>query len=273
MMNISLWNSNHIFYTIIDLGLIYLLVYYLLLLLRGTKAFSLLNGFVLLLFVTEFSRRMGLNAFSWVLDKASTMLLVALPIVFQPELRRTLEELGNRRFLYQLFSKKQQQVKFFSMIKEAVEWLSDKHIGGLIVLAGEDPLTDVIENGIRLDAAVSPELIISIFHPKTPLHDGAIIIRKGRIAAAKCILPLSQDKITATKCGTRHLAALGLSEQSDATVIVISEESGVISVARYGELVRYIPAQNLPQYLMDISKQVRKEGGKGVGLPSATARP
>ncbi|MGE5557738.1 MAG: diadenylate cyclase CdaA [Bacillota bacterium] len=263
-MNFTWPDPLHFLLIAVDLILIYFLIYRGLLLLKGTKAIPIVYGFAILLMIYGLSKLLGLATFAWVLETIAPVLSVAFLIIFQPELRRALEQLGNRRFFHHMFFKEKQQEAVYAAIKEAVENLSNTNTGGLIVLAVNDSLADIVEKGIKLDALLSSELVINIFHPKTPLHDGAVIIQNSRVVAAKCILPLSEDEYAVTKLGTRHLAALGLSEQTDAIVIVVSEESGAVSMARFGELIKRIPIQKVPEFLSKLGKQTREEARGGV---------
>ena len=182
-----------------------------------------------------------LPAFSWLLRNSVPMVLVAIPVIFQPELRRALERLGRSS---PLLNRKGDTTRVQSVINEvvkSVDGLAQRRTGALIVFHGVTGLGDVIERGVRVDGEVSSELLATIFFPNTPLHDGAVIVHGDRVVAASCVLPLTDRELSDSQLGTRHRAAIGVTEQSDALVVVVSEETGRISVARNGRIVRLDP--------------------------------
>ncbi|MBP2655380.1 MAG: hypothetical protein H6Q73_2949 [Firmicutes bacterium] len=238
---------------IIDILLVAVLLYKLYIMIRDTRAVALLKGLIVLLIATLVSKWLSLNVINWLLQKTMTVVMVALPIVFQPELRRGLEQLGRGK----LFSKRifldEEETKFLmEEIVRGVSLLAKTRTGAIIVFERETGLNDYAETGTRIDGLVSSELLTNIFVPNSPLHDGAVIIRANRVMAAGCILPLSDARTLGKELGTRHRASLGLSEQTDSLVVVVSEETGIISVAQSGNLIRYIEPEGLKGYLQPL---------------------
>ena len=196
------------------------------------------------------SDALEMNAVSWVLQQIISVGVVGVVIVFQPELRRVLEQLGRSKLARQLFGsqKRQRNTQMEQHVTEIVKALNDmsrKKIGALIVIERSTKLGDVIESGTVVDAEISSQLIENIFEPNTPLHDGAMIIRDERITAAACILQLSDDYSISRELGTRHRAAIGITETTDAVSLIVSEETGIISMAREGKLTRYLDTKSL----------------------------
>ena len=241
---------------VLDILIVAFVFYRVIIWIRGTRAVQLIKGLAVLLLAFFFSRRFGLAATSWLLDKVMTMGLIAVPLIFQPELRRGLEQLGRGR-LFAGASRLMESEDVQGMIREvvrAVQVLSRNKVGALIVLERQTGLKEVEETGIPLDAVVSAEVLVNIFVPNTPLHDGAIIIRGDRIAAAGCFLPLTESEVS-QELGTRHRAALGISEQSDCVAIVVSEETGIISLTHEGRIKRHLDDTGLSELLQGIFKQ------------------
>lgn len=231
---------------IVDMVLVAFVLYKLYVMIKDTRALALLKGLIVMLIATVISKWLGLNVIYWLLQKTMTVVLVALPVVFQPELRRALEQLGRGTlFKNSVFLNEEEQENLLEELAKTVAVLAKNKIGALIVLEREIGLSDYIETGIKVDGLVSNEFLINIFIPNTPLHDGAVILRGNRIMAAGCLLPLTEDRSLKKELGTRHRAAIGLAEQSDAAVIVVSEETGIISLARSGRLVRDLDAEAL----------------------------
>jgi diadenylate cyclase len=216
------------------------LAYYLLLLIRGTRAVPILLGIILLVMVLAAANSFHLLVLATVMQVVLLGTAVTLPIVFQPELRRFLEQLGRGGMLA-----RREAADEAAMLEEAVTvlaraavLLARNRVGALIAVEGATGLREYVESGTRLDARLSVELLLSLFAPRSPLHDGAVILKGMLVEAAGCFLPLSDNVLTTSHLGTRHRAAIGLSEQTDAVVLVISEQSGAISVARLGKLSR-----------------------------------
>ncbi len=224
---------------LLDIALVSLIIYLLLRLFQGTQAVALVRGVLLIVLVTAIlSQTFDLVAFNWMLSWAGPLLLVALPVIFQPELRRALERVGRTM---PLFVRRQDNTVTQRLINEvavAAEQLARRRTGALIVVEGATGLAEIIDRGVQLDAEVTTELLQTIFFPNTPLHDGAVVMRGDRIMAAGCVLPLAQKDLGDPQMGTRHRAAVGVTEQTDAVSVVVSEETGAISVARNGRIIR-----------------------------------
>ncbi len=235
---------------LVDIAAVALIFYGLFRLVRGTRAVQLIKGIVVLFVAAAVSDWLELATLKWLFDQAQIALLVALPVVFQPELRRALEQLGQGR----LFGRDWYFAHGFSPrsldeLSKAVASLSRQRIGALIVLQRSTRLGEYVETGIRLEAAVSAELLVNIFVPNTPLHDGAVVVAGDRILAAACFLPLAESIAVGPEMGGRHRAAVGISERSDAVAVVVSEETGSVSVASEGKLVRNVDPAALREML------------------------
>ncbi len=231
--------------SVLDILMVALVFYGLFRLFQGTQAVALLRGItvIALIFVLAASR---FTAFGWLLKNALPMVLVAIPVIFQPELRRALERLGRSAPLVMgRGSREAAAQQIIYEVSQAVEALARERTGALIVLEGETGLEEYIESGERIDADVSARLLTTIFFPGTPLHDGAVIIRGDRIMAAACVLPLTQRDLADSSLGTRHRAAVGITEQNDAVAIVVSEETGIVSLSRSGRIARRLDGQRL----------------------------
>ena len=235
----------------VDIAIVSYLFYKILTMVRRTRAVQLLKGLLVLLVVAFISNMLQLQTVSWLLSQFQMMLLVALPIIFQPELRKALERIGKSRFFgHQVMD----QETFQHMVEEivrAVQVLAKTQTGVLLALERETGLNDYADTGVLVNAEVSCELIENLFFPKAALHDGATIIRGDKVYAAGCFLPLSENPNISKSLGTRHRAALGLSEVSDAFIIVVSEETGVISVVEEGRMTRYLNDDTLRSMLME----------------------
>ncbi len=231
----------------LDVAVVAYAFYRFLLLVRGTRALQLLKGLFILFLLTFLSRVMQLETVNWLLQTAQLSLAVALPVVFQPELRRALEQVGRGRFFSEAWNAagSRDLESFLDELLGAAKVLSEQRIGAIIVVERETGLNDIIETGIRVEGRVSREFLINIFVPDTPLHDGAVIIRGNRIMAAACYLPLTEPQNVPTDMGSRHRAALGISEQTDAVVLVVSEETGARSIALGGKLMKQLDSKTL----------------------------
>ncbi len=235
-----------------DIFIVSYACYRLLLIIRGTRAEQLLKGVMVLLGFSAVSRWLGFSAANWLVNKVWTGIFIALPIVFQPELRRALEQLGRGRLFPTLLTEKSTELEMqIEEVVLAATELSKQKIGALIVWLRETGLEDYADKGVILDAAISAELLKNVFTPNTPLHDGALIISSGRIQRAAAFLPLSDNPRIDKQLGTRHRAAIGISEVSDALVIVVSEETGTIAMAANGKLARPLDEQMLRNQLME----------------------
>lgn len=242
------WND------IIDILLVSFIMYQLFLLIKETRAIQMLNGLILIFFLVFLSNVLGLATMSWILTGLSAVWIIAFFIVFQPELRRVLVELGQNKLFKVIF--KEHKI-LYKELKEAAEILKRKKNGALIVLERDVNLKSFIDTGTKIDAETTSELLLSIFNPKSPLHDGAVIIRQGRIAAAGCILPLSQKEDIDKSYGMRHRAAIGISEETDAITIIVSEERKSISLAIGGKITPDIDGDTLVEILSLYAPKIR----------------
>jgi diadenylate cyclase len=237
--------------SLIDIGIVAYVFYRLLGLIRGTRAEQLLKGLVLLLVFTVIASYLELDMVNWLVEKLWILFAITVPIVFQPEIRRFLEQLGRGSFFTSSrhLSLMEEYENIITEVSESARILSRNRVGALIVLTRETGIAEYLDSGVKMDALVSSGLLINIFVPNTPLHDGAVIISGGRIDRAACFLPLTNNPALDKELGTRHRAALGISEVSDALVVIVSEETGTISVAREGQLQRYLDEDGLKELL------------------------
>ena len=260
---------------IIDLAIVIFLIYYFLKIVKGSRAWQLIKGIVLLIVITWLSGLFNLKILNWILTGIMNLGVIAIIVIFQPELRRGLEQLGTNKFAKffgidkDLATKTKEDI--YKIVIAATE-LSKTKTGALIVIERDIKIQDIISSGIPMNADVSPQLLVNIFEPKTPLHDGAVVISNNKIAAAACVLPLADDKDIAKELGTRHRAAIGISKESDSIVVVVSEETGKISVAKDGTLIADLREDSLKKILITnvvtkrfaVEKQERKEKIKSI---------
>lgn len=245
-------------HNIVDVVILSILIYNVIKLVLHTRSNSLFKGIALVLVMAWLSSALRLSAVSWLLNQIISMGLLVLVILFQPELRRGLDQLGRSRFMRRVFGATVQDRETENIerpveeIVRAMNNMARKKIGALIVIERVTGLGDVIETGTRVDAEISGPLIENIFEPNTPLHDGAMIIRNRRINAAACILPLSEDPSISRDLGTRHRAAIGITETTDAVSLIVSEETGIISMAREGRITRHLDARSLNILLTEL---------------------
>lgn len=232
----------------LDIIIVAVIFYWVYIFLRETRAMRILYGLIVLLILMALGQLLNLILLNWILKSLMAMLLVAIPVVFQPELRTALEKLGRTKFLGELAFSRHDSNELINEILSAVNILSHQKTGALIVLQRQTGLREYIDNGISVDAALSAELLLSIFFPKAPLHDGAVIVVGNKIVAASSILPVSQ-LFLGDNLGTRHKAGLGITENSDAVSIIVSEETGNISVAVSGKLETRISEDRLKNRL------------------------
>ena len=237
---------------ILDIFIVAIILYKVYELLQDTRAITLVKGLLVLLGITLVCNALELHVISWLLQKAVTLIFVALPIVFQPELRRALEHLGRGRFLANpaVLDDVQAQHVVHELVR-AVRTLASTKTGALLVIERNMGLNDICARGVQIDALITADFLLNVFIPNTPLHDGAAVIRGNRLIAAPCVLPLTERSFS-TELGTRHRAAIGLSEQCDALIVVVSEETGTISVAEEGRIVRHLDAEGLKKILMPV---------------------
>lgn len=243
---------------ILDIIIVSVLFYWVYIFLRETRAMRILYGLIFLLLFMAIGKLFNLVLLNWILKSLMTMLIVAIPVVFQPELRTALEKLGRTKLLGELAFSKIENIEAVSEIIEAVTFFTAKKIGALIVIKRQIGLREYIDNGCRIDAKLSAKMLASIFFPKSPLHDGAAIISQNKIIAAGSILPVSQSELNES-LGTRHKAGVGLSEVSDAIVVIVSEETGNISLAVGGRLETKLSAERLKNRLLYLMKQEKKK--------------
>ncbi len=238
---------------VLDILIVAFIVYKVLGFIRETRAEQLAKGLLILVIITLASKVLHLYTLNWILSGVMTVGLVALVVIFQPELRRALEHLGRSRFTNVLNGVDKEEAKRMVLeMVEAIESMSSSRTGALIVIEGEITLNDIVETGTVIDANVSAEMIGNIFYEGAPLHDGAMIIRGDRLHAAGCVLPLTQNKQLSKELGTRHRAGIGITENSDAMVIIVSEETGVISIAKNGNLIRFVDVKKIEKALLDL---------------------
>jgi len=244
-------NPWDIIRSLVDILIVAYVVYRILRWISGTRAEQLLKGLVLLLVFSLLASALELDMVNWLMEKLWIVFAITLPIVFQPELRRLLEQLGRGKF----FSLSTSQVEMeeyeaiINEIGEAADILSRNRVGALLILIRETGIAEYLESGVDLDALVSAGLLINIFVPNTPLHDGACIISNSRIKKAACFLPLSDNPNLDKELGTRHRAALGITELSDAIAVIVSEETGIISLAQEGKIQRHLDPLSLREIL------------------------
>jgi len=234
---------------ILDITLMSLILYRLLLIVKGTKAAQMMIGLAILLLASLASRYLELFTIDWLVQSFWAQIVIAMIVLFQPEIRRALAHIGEAQFLN--FASAEELKSLEEIVRAAVS-LANRKIGALIVIERETSLKDFVEIGTNLDARVSKELLLSIFHPTSPIHDGAVIINGNRVAAAGCFLPITLSSDLNKSLGTRHRAGIGLTEETDAVAIIVSEETGIISVGLGGKIEEKIDMGTLRDMLTDI---------------------
>ena len=255
-----LWEGLHRWRDILDILLVAFVFYRLLIIVRGTRAFQMLVGLAVLLSALVVSKWLHLTTVEWLVTSFWSQIVLALVILFQPEIRRTLAQIGQNPFGNALTE--MEETRTLEEIVKAAVALSNRKIGGIFVLEREIALKDIVEMGTPLDAKVSKELLLSIFAPPSPMHDGAVIIHADRVEAAGCFLPLSVNPNISKMLGTRHRAALGVTEDTDAVVIVVSEETGAISLIVGGKMTRELDTGSLRRVLTRIFVREKKSRGE-----------
>lgn len=248
----AIWNITHRLSAadVADILIVAVILYQVIMLTRQTRGSAVLKGLVLLLAATLVSTLLGLTALNWLLMSFINNGVLVLVIVFQPEIRKALESLGRGALLHSSRSEGGEDRE--TVISEIIQCLTDlsrRRVGALIVFEQKTGLKDVIETGTAIDARISAALLENIFEPNTPLHDGAVIIRDKRVVAGACILTLTESRSVAHELGTRHRAAIGISETTDAMVLIVSEETGIISMAKGGRITRHLDAPAIRQVL------------------------
>jgi diadenylate cyclase len=255
---------------LLDILLVSVLVYRLLILVKGTRSAQMYVGLFVIVVVGLIARELNLIAVGWIVDSLKTVWLIAFVILFQPELRHALASIGRTRY-FRSFLRGDSFYGVIGEIVRAAETLAQRRHGGLIVIERNVGLRNFVETGTRIDARITAELLVTLFSPGSPLHDGAVILHEDTVIAASCILPLSTNPGTSISLGTRHRAALGLSEECDAAVIVVSEQTGAISVAFRGEMKQNLDEGALRSELSRIFR-IRpedEEARQGVGAVGA----
>ncbi|MDM8214362.1 diadenylate cyclase CdaA [Enterococcus hirae] len=246
--------SYHFFINILDIMVVWILVYRLIILVRGTKAVQLLKGVAFFFVLRTISGLIGLNTLTWLMDQIINYGVIAAIVIFQPEIRRGLEHLGRSPiFTMSRLDKRNQEEKLIKAYDKAIQYMSKRKIGALVTIERQTGLDEYIETGIPLDADISGELLINIFIPNTPLHDGAVIIKDDKIAVASAYLPLTESTKVSKEFGTRHRAAIGISEVSDALTIVVSEETGGVSITLNNE---FIPHLSQAEYIKILTEEL-----------------
>lgn len=268
----ALWNNISVsqyspFQITADIVLVAIIFYWIIMIIRGTRGTNILFGVGVLAFVFALSRWLNLIALGWLLERLLTVVLIAIPIIFQQELRRGLEKLGHTKFF--LAREAQHIDALRNIVLESIAELGKKRQGALIVFHGDSSLREYIDTGVRLNAKPSKELLMALFSPGSPLHDGAVILDRNEIVAAGCVLPHSLKEYGHT-FGTRHKSALALSEASDAKIFIVSEERGSISYAATGEMERDITLERARHLLKEI---LRPQNGRHPFLKNHVASP
>ena len=263
LSEISFFFSRLDWLSAVDILLVTLAIYWLLALVRGTQAAVILRGVIfLVIIIAMLTTFLRLRAFSWLLRTTLPALLISIPVIFAPEIRRALERLGRAGTVWNPGAREADVQPVIDAIATAAQRLSERRHGGLIVIERQVGLKDYADTGVALDAAVTVELLLQIFYPNTPLHDGAVILKGDRVGAAACVMPLtSGEALTDRQMGLRHRAALGISEVSDAVAVIVSEETGIISVAHNGRMIRRLDAARLKNILAAF---YRPRGGRSL---------
>ncbi len=245
------WNLTHQpnLADVLDIIIMTLLLYQLVMLTKQTRAIQVLKGLAVLLVISYISELLGLTSLNWLMRSVLNNGALLLVIIFQPELRKALEQLGRGAGFEHTAASVSENQRIVNEITQCCLRLSKRRVGALIVFEQKTGLKDVIETGTALDAAISSPLLENIFEPNTPLHDGAVIIRGQRIVAAACVLTLSESNALSRDLGTRHRAALGISEASDAVTLIVSEETGIVSLTKNGHMVRRLDAEGISNAL------------------------
>ncbi|MDO4746116.1 MAG: diadenylate cyclase CdaA [Bacillota bacterium] len=238
----------------IDILIVAFVIYQLLKFLRKTRAEQLLKGVIFLVAATAVTGLLNLHTINWILKGAVSLGAIAIIVVFQPELRRALEYLGRSKIVKAPLGQldKEKGKKIVAHIVKAIEIFSRDRVGALIVFERETNLTDIMESGTIVDAEISEQILGNIFYEGAPLHDGAVVIRDGRVCAAGCVLPLTHNNTISKELGTRHRAGIGITEHSDSLVLIVSEETGIISMASEGQLSRYLDSKTVEKTLLNM---------------------
>ncbi len=263
-------NPWNIITLIIDIVIVLFLIIKVVKILKGSRAMQLVKGILFLIIITWLSSIFNLRILNYILTTIMTYGVILLIVLFQPELRRALEQLGASNKITKYFGLERDIISktkedIYKVVLAATE-LSKKRIGALIVIERDIKLKEIIATGVALNSEISPQILVNIFTPNTPLHDGAVVISDNKISAAACMLPLASDEDIARELGTRHRAALGMSKESDAIVVVVSEETGKISIAKEGTLIADLKEEALKKILISniITKRFKENDKKTI---------
>lgn len=248
---------------ILDIIIVAIIVYRFLLIMKGTKAAQMLIGLGVVLVAFLFSGRFELVTVNWIIQSLWAQIVILLIVLFQPEIRRALAQMGETRFL-QAFAPAEELKSLDEIVKAAVA-LANRKIGALIVIERDTNLKDFVEMGTFLDAKVSKEILLTVFHPTSPIHDGAVVIKGNRMVAAGCFLPIALSSEVSRALGTRHRAGIGLTEETDAIAIIVSEETGTISISIAGKLESHVDMGTLRDILTELFTTGKKKGPQKVG--------
>lgn len=242
-----------IFINIVDVLLVWFVIYQIIKIIKGTKAVQLLKGIFVIVIVRVITVIFHLDTLGLMMEEVIKWGFLAIIIIFQPELRRALEQLGRGRlFARSMMQEEEERERLIAAMSKSVSYMAKRRIGALISIEKETGLSEYIETGIPLNSDVTSELLINIFFPNAPLHDGAVIIQRNQIAAASCYLPLSESPFISKELGTRHRAALGLTEVTDAITVIVSEETGAVSIAADGDMNRDLSMEDFEARLRKI---------------------
>ena len=258
------------FSDIFEIAIIAILFYYIFLWFRKSRAWSLLKGILVIVFFMVFASLFHLTTLLWIINKTLSAGIIAIVIIFQPELRRALEQLGKKNVLFKFFKigsnteDERFSDKSIEEITRATFEMAKVKTGALIVITRDHDLSQYVETGISIDAKITSQLLINIFEKNTPLHDGAVVIEGDRIVAATCYLPLSDSVVISKDLGTRHRAGLGITEVTDSIVIIVSEENGSVSIAKDGKLIRYADASVLKSELIKAQDKIEVKPKKKI---------
>ncbi|GBD72737.1 putative uncharacterized protein [Tetragenococcus halophilus subsp. halophilus] len=239
------------FINILDILVVWYLVYKLIQMVQGTKAIQLFKGVVMFIAIRFLAEVIGLHTLSWLMDQVITYGVIAAIVIFQPEIRRGLEHLGRTPFFTPTKTEKDQGETMIQAFDKAIQYMAKRKIGALITIERNTGLEEYVETGISLDADITGELLINIFIPNTPLHDGAVIVRNGKVAVSSAYLPLSDSNMISKEYGTRHRAAVGVSEVSDALTIVVSEETGGVTLTLNNQMYNELSQEEYLKLLRD----------------------
>ncbi len=243
--NITNQTPLELLVNVIDILLVWFVIYKLITLIKGTKAVQLLKGIFFIVIAYLITQALNLETLGWIMQQVLNWGFLAIIIIFQPEMRRALEQLGRGKlFSSSTLNEESERNRLIEAMVKSVSYMAKRRIGALISIERETGLSEYIETGISMNSDITSELLINLFIPNTPLHDGAVIIQRNRIAAAACYLPLSESPFISKELGTRHRAALGISEVTDAITVIVSEETGAISLTANGDLHRNLSLED-----------------------------